>query len=68
MERLLSDNQELVKKLEMVAVECVICNRAAGSLVKRPGIKECQVLTPPLFDLFLKNDVMHDPMVNESYC
>ena len=25
-------------------------------------------LNPPLFDLFLKNDAMHDPMVNESYC
>ncbi|ETJ32063.1 hypothetical protein Q604_UNBC13461G0002, partial [human gut metagenome] len=25
-------------------------------------------IRPPLFDLFLKNDAMHDPMVNESYC
>ncbi|MBH3038257.1 phosphoribosylaminoimidazolesuccinocarboxamide synthase [Serratia marcescens] len=68
MERLLSDNEVLVKKLDMVPVECVIRNRAAGSLVKRLGIEEGRVLTPPLFDLFLKNDAMHDPMVNESYC
>lgn len=68
MERLLSDNEVLVKKLEMVPVECVIRNRAAGSLVKRLGIEEGTLLTPPLFDLFLKNDAMHDPMVNESYC
>ena len=33
MERLLSDNEVLVKKLDMVPVECVIRNRAAGSLV-----------------------------------
>ncbi|WP_370550470.1 phosphoribosylaminoimidazolesuccinocarboxamide synthase [Edwardsiella tarda] len=68
MERLLSDTEVLVKKLEMVPVECVIRNRAAGSLVKRLGLEEGKVLNPPLFDLFLKNDAMHDPMVNESYC
>lgn len=68
MERLLSDTEVLVKKLEMVPVECVIRNRAAGSLVKRLGIEEGTLLNPPLFDLFLKNDAMHDPMVNESYC
>lgn len=68
MERLLSDNEVLVKKLDMVPVECVIRNRAAGSLVKRLGIEEGTELNPPLFDLFLKNDAMHDPMVNESYC
>ena len=68
MERLLSDTEALVKKLDMVPVECVIRNRAAGSLVKRLGIEEGIELNPPLFDLFLKNDAMHDPMVNESYC
>ncbi|HCB7430263.1 phosphoribosylaminoimidazolesuccinocarboxamide synthase, partial [Escherichia coli] len=35
MERLLSDTECLVKKLDMVPVECVVRNRAAGSLVKR---------------------------------
>lgn len=68
MERLLSDNEVLVKKLDMVPVECVIRNRAAGSLVKRLGIEEGTLLNPPIFDLFLKDDARHDPMVNESYC
>lgn len=68
MEALLSDTECLVKKLDMVPVECVIRNRAAGSTVKRLGIEEGIELNPPLFDLFLKNDAMHDPMVNESYC
>lgn len=68
MEALLSDNESLVKKLEMVPVECVVRNRAAGSLVKRLGVEEGMILTPPLFDLFLKDDAKHDPMVNESYC
>ncbi|CAJ0992189.1 phosphoribosylaminoimidazolesuccinocarboxamide synthase [Pantoea sp. Nvir] len=67
-EELLSKKEVLVKKLEMVPIECVVRNRAAGSLVKRLGIKEGIILNPPLFDLFLKKDVQHDPMVNESYC
>ena len=36
--------------------------------MKRLGIEEGIELNPPLFDLFLKNDAMHDPMVNDSYC
>ncbi|OCG07922.1 phosphoribosylaminoimidazolesuccinocarboxamide synthase [Gilliamella sp. wkB178] len=67
-ERLLSDNEVLVKKLAMVPVECVVRNRAAGSLVKRLGVEEGKVLNPPTFELFLKNDALHDPMVNESHC
>ncbi|XZQ55928.1 MAG: phosphoribosylaminoimidazolesuccinocarboxamide synthase [Arsenophonus sp.] len=67
-ERLLSDTELLVKKLIMIPVECVIRNRAAGSLVKRLNIKENTFLYPPIFDLFLKNDALHDPMINESYC
>lgn len=48
MEALLSDNEALVKKLEMVPVECVVRNRAAGSLVKRLGVEEGTILNPPL--------------------
>ncbi|WP_276893852.1 phosphoribosylaminoimidazolesuccinocarboxamide synthase [Frischella perrara] len=67
-ETLLSDNEVLVKKLKMIPVECVIRNRAAGSLVKRLGVEEGLVLNPPTFELFLKNDALHDPMVNEYHC
>ena len=67
-ETLLSDNEVLVKKLQMVPVECVVRHRAAGSLVKRLGVEEGKVLNPPTFELFLKNDALHDPMVNESHC
>ncbi|MCT8125944.1 phosphoribosylaminoimidazolesuccinocarboxamide synthase [Alishewanella sp. BS5-314] len=65
-EQLLSDDEVLVKKLTMIPVECVIRNYAAGSLVRRLGVSEGQQLTPPTFELFLKNDALHDPMVNES--
>jgi phosphoribosylaminoimidazole-succinocarboxamide synthase len=68
MVELLSDNEVLVKKLKMVPVECVIRNRAAGSLVRRLGVEEGLVLNPPTFEMFLKNDALHDPMVNEYHC
>ncbi|MCL5049234.1 phosphoribosylaminoimidazolesuccinocarboxamide synthase [Aliidiomarina maris] len=64
---LLSDTESLVKKLDMIPVECVVRNRAAGSLVRRLGVKEGIELDPPTFEFFLKNDALHDPMVNESH-
>lgn len=64
---LLSDTESLVKKLEMIPVECVVRNRAAGSLVRRLGVTEGQALNPPTFEFFLKNDALHDPMINESH-
>ncbi|VFP86610.1 Phosphoribosylaminoimidazole-succinocarboxamide synthase [Candidatus Erwinia haradaeae] len=67
-EALYSHNAILVKNLEMVPLEFVLRNRAAGSLVKRLGIEEGVRLCPPLFDLFLKNDSKRDPMINSSYC
>lgn len=67
MEKLISDSACLVKKLDMIPVECVVRNFAAGSLVRRLGVEEGQSLVPPTFELFLKNDALHDPMVNESH-
>lgn len=66
-EALLSDEESLVKKLDMIPVECVVRNRAAGSLVRRLGIEEGKVFDKPTFEFFLKNDALHDPMVNEYH-
>ena len=56
----------LVKKLQMIPVECVIRNYSAGSLCRRLGVEEGKQLTPPTFELFFKDDALGDPMVNES--
>lgn len=66
-ESLLSDTESVVKKLDMIPVECVVRNVAAGSLVKRLGVEEGQLLDPPVFEFFLKNDALHDPMVNDYH-
>ncbi len=66
-EKLLSDNECLVKSLKMMPVECVVRNYAAGSLCRRLGVDEGIELNPPTFELFLKNDALGDPMINESH-
>lgn len=66
-EECLSDTESLVKKLNMIPVECVVRNYAAGSLCRRLGVEEGIMLSPPTFEFFLKNDALHDPMVNESH-
>lgn len=65
--KVLSDNESLVKKLEMIPIECVIRNITAGSICKRLGLEEGKELHQPIFEFFLKNDELHDPMVNESH-
>ncbi len=66
-DRLLSDTDSVVKRLEMIPVECVVRNVAAGSLCRRLGIEEGLDLVPPTFEFFLKNDALHDPMINEYH-
>jgi phosphoribosylaminoimidazole-succinocarboxamide synthase len=66
-EKLLSDNDSLVKRLEMIPVECVVRNIAAGSICRRLGVKEGLDLNPPTFEFFLKNDALHDPMINDYH-
>lgn len=65
--RRIGDTESLVKCLKMIPLECVVRNVAAGSLSRRLGVPEGTDLNPPTFELFLKNDELHDPMVNEYH-
>lgn len=62
----LSADTSLVKRLQMIPLESVVRNHAAGSLCRRLGVEEGMELNPPTYELFLKNDGLGDPMVNES--
>ena len=66
-EKLLSANESLVKSMQMMPVECVVRNVASGSLVRRLGVEDGMELNPPVFEFFLKNDALHDPMINEYH-
>lgn len=66
-EKMLSANESLVKKLDMIPVECVVRNVSAGSICRRLGVEEGLELNPPTFEFFLKNDDLGDPMVNDYH-
>lgn len=66
-EKLLNNTESLVKNMKMIPVECVVRNVASGSLVRRLGVEDGMELNPPVFEFFLKNDALHDPMVNEYH-
>jgi len=65
--KLLSDDEALVRRLDMFPIECVVRNIASGSICKRLGLEDGVDLTPPTFEFFLKNDGLHDPMINEYH-
>lgn len=65
--RLLSDTESVVKRLQMIPIECVVRNVAAGSICRRYGVQEGMDLNPPTFEFFLKNDALSDPMVNDYH-
>ncbi len=66
-EKLLNNTESVVKNMEMMPVECVVRNVASGSLVRRLGVEDGLELNPPIFEFFLKNDALHDPMINEFH-
>ena len=63
----LSDREMLVKKLDIIPVEVVLRNIAAGSLCKRLGIEEGRVMEKPILEFFYKSDPLGDPMINECH-
>ena len=66
-EQLLNTNESLVKNMKMMPVECVVRNVATGSLCRRLGVEDGLELSPPIFEFFLKNDELHDPMINDYH-
>ncbi|MBT9166964.1 MAG: Phosphoribosylaminoimidazole-succinocarboxamide synthase [Syntrophomonadaceae bacterium] len=65
--RRLSEREMLVKKLEILKVEVVVRNIAAGSLAKRLGLEEGTSLRRPVLELYYKDDELQDPMINEYH-
>jgi len=63
----LSDREMLIYKVDIIPVEVVVRNLAAGSIVKRLGIPEKTKFEPPLVEFYLKNDELHDPIICEQH-
>lgn len=60
----LSDRETLVKKVEIIPLEVIVRNVAAGSFSKKFGVKEGTPLLNPIVEFSYKNDELGDPMIN----
>ena len=65
--KLIDKNESLVKRLDMLPVECVVRNIATGSLCRRLGVEEGIKFEEPLFEFFLKDDELRDPLINDNH-
>lgn len=63
----LNDREMLVKKVEIVSVEVIIRNKAAGSFCRMFGAQEGQKLAQPVLEFCYKNDALGDPLMNEDH-
>lgn len=63
----LDDRNTVVKKVEIVPLEVIIRNISAGSFAKRYGVEEGIVFDEPTLEFSLKNDDLHDPLINRYH-
>ena len=56
----------LCKKLQIIPVEVIVRNIAAGSIVKNTNINEGTLINPPIVEYFLKDDAKDDPLLTED--
>ena len=62
----LSPREMLVRKVEIIPLEVIVRNIAAGSLCKKLGLAEGLTLVQPIVDFCLKDDELHDPLVTRD--
>ena len=63
----LSDRETAVKKVQIVPLEVIIRNTAAGSFSKRYGVPEGTKLATTVFEFSYKNDDLGDPLLNDYH-
>ena len=65
--RRLNMREQLIKEVEIIPIEVVVRNVAAGSIAKRLGIPEGQALPRSIIEYYYKSDELADPMVSEEH-
>ena len=63
----LGTEEMLVKHLEVIPVEFIVRNYAAGGISRRLGISEGKEFSPPIMEFCLKDDELKDPMINHHH-
>jgi phosphoribosylaminoimidazole-succinocarboxamide synthase len=59
--------EQLIRAVEIIPLEVIVRNYAAGSMAKRLGMEEGTVLPRPIVEFSYKNDDLGDPLVPEEY-
>ena len=65
--RRLNMREQLIREVEIIPLEVVVRNVAAGSLAQRLGIEEGTQLPRSIIEFYYKNDQLNDPMVSEEH-
>ena len=65
--RRINMREQLIKEVEIIPLEVVVRNVAAGSLVKRLGLEAGTQLPRSIIEFYYKDDALHDPMVSEEH-
>lgn len=65
--RRLNMREQLIRQVEIVPLEVIVRNFAAGSISKRLGLEEGTALPRPIVEYSYKNDALGDPLVPEEY-
>jgi phosphoribosylaminoimidazole-succinocarboxamide synthase len=63
----LNERETVVKAVQIVPLEVIVRNKAAGSFSKRFGVEEGTDFTSPTLEFCLKDDALGDPMINEYH-
>src|SRR5919201_276860 len=65
--RRLNMREQLIREVEIIPLEVVVRNVAAGSLAQRLGLEEGKALPRSIIEFYYKNDALGDPMVSEEH-
>ena len=65
--RRINMREQLIRAVEIIPLEVIVRNRAAGSLSKRLGLEEGAALPRPIVEFCYKNDALGDPLVTEEH-
>ncbi|MCC5972024.1 MAG: phosphoribosylaminoimidazolesuccinocarboxamide synthase [Pararhodobacter sp.] len=65
--RRINMREQLIRAVEIIPLEVVVRNIAAGSISKRLGIEEGTPLPRPIVEFYYKNDALGDPLVSEEH-
>ena len=65
--RSVDETRVVVKKVDILMVEVIVRNVAAGSFCKRTGVEEGMPFSRPVVEFSLKSDALGDPLINDDY-